>query len=277
MIGSRTIAAISVALAAAGCAPAGPKSSVDGLEAMRSGVQVGSPLNEKVSFLRSGADQGVPVILIHGTPGEATGWADYLSDPIKGAHIIALDRPGFGDSGPDGAVVELDRQAAAVAALFPPDHRKVVLLGHSLGGAVAGWVAASHPDQIQAVVFLASSLDPAQEEINPMQYVGDSFLFSWMLPRAVRNANTELMAFKPQIERLAPMLAQITAPVIIVHGTKDDLVPFANVAYMKRMLTHAKCVETIVLDGQNHFLPWNSEPIVRKALDWAVDGTCRPL
>jgi pimeloyl-ACP methyl ester carboxylesterase len=274
MIRSRTITAISVALAAAGCAPPGPRMPADSLESKRASIQVAAPLNAKVSYLKAGDADGVPMILIHGTPGEATGWTDYLMEPMKRATVIALDRPGFGESGPDDAVIALDAQAAAVAALLPSDGRKAVIVGHSLGGAVAAWVAAAHPDRVQAVVLLASSLDPSQESIHPMQYVGDSFLFSWMLPRAVKNANTELMAFKPQLERLAPMLGRITAPVIIVHGTKDDLVPFANVAYMQRMLTGAQCVETIVLDGQNHFLPWNSEPTVRRAMAWAIAGAC---
>lgn len=276
MMGSRTIAAISVALAAAGCAPPGPRMPAADLEAKRADVQAGAPLNAKVSFIRTGTAEGLPVILIHGTPGAASGWTDYLMEPVPNADVIALDRPGFGASEPDAAVVSLAAQAAAVAALIPNDGRKAVLVGHSLGGAVAAWAAAMNPDRVAAVVLLASSLDPAQETIHPMQYVGDSFLVNWMLPRAVRNANTELMAFKPQLEMLAPLMHRIVAPVIIVHGTKDDLVPFANVAYMKRMLTGAACVETIVLDGQNHFLPWNSESTVRRAMAWALAGGCKP-
>lgn len=270
----RTLTAISVALAAAGCAPPGPKSPADALESSRASLRVEACSGFRISYLRAGDLNGMPVILVHGTPGEATGWIDYLAKPMPGANIMALDRPGFGSSEPDGAVSDLSCQAAAVAALFPVDGRKVVLVGHSLGGAVVAWAAAQYPDRMQGVVFLASSLDPAQESIHPMQYVGENFMVSWMLPRAMRNANTELMAFKPQLDRLAPMLKQITAPVVIVHGTKDDLVPFENVAYMQQMLTKARCVETIVLDGQNHFLPWNSEATVRKAMQIAIAGEC---
>jgi pimeloyl-ACP methyl ester carboxylesterase len=93
---------------------------------------------------------------------------------------------------------------------------------------------------------------------------------SSMLPRALRNANEELMAFKSELLALQPLLPLVTAPTIIVHGTKDDLVPFANVAYMQKRLTGARCVKTVVLEGQNHFLPWNSEATVREAVGWAV-------
>lgn len=121
-------------------------------------------------------------------------------------------------------------------------------------------------------VVLASSLDPAQEKIHPMQYVGRMWPISTMLSRTMRNANDELMGFKAELDALASALQRITAPTIIVHGTQDDLVPFANVVYMQAKLTGVKILKTVVLEGQNHFLPWNSEAQVRQAVQWAVDA-----
>ena len=95
------------------------------------------------------------MILVHGTPGSATAWTDYLLSPPPGIELVALDRPGFGSSAPDGAVTRLADQAAAVAALLPTNDRPVVLLGHSLGGAVVARVAADHPQivaQIESVM-----------------------------------------------------------------------------------------------------------------------------
>ena len=210
------------------------------------------------------------MIWVHGTPGSADGWSDYVQEPLDSTVSVALDRPGFGQSEPQSAVTSLEQQAAAVAALFPPAPQPVVLVGHSLGGAVVAYAAARYPERVRALVLLASSLDPAQESIHPMQYVGRVWPLSMMLPRALGNANEELMVFKNQLLLLEPMLPAITAPTIIVHGTQDDLVPFANVAYMQAHLTAARSVETVVLEGQNHFLPWNSEATVRKAVAWAV-------
>jgi len=244
--------------------------AASGLHDLRSSTQVGAPLNATISFVKSKNAGAVTVIWVHGTPGSAEGWSDYVQDPLASTVSIALDRPGFGQSEPEAAVISLDQQAAAVAALFPPAPEKVILVGHSLGGAVVAYVAAQHPERVRGLVLLASSLDPGQESINPMQYVGRAWPISSLLPRALRNANEELMAFKGQLLALEPMLPSITAPTIIVHGTKDDLVPFANVAYMHAHLSGARCIKTVVLEGQNHFLPWNSESTVRDAVAWAI-------
>jgi pimeloyl-ACP methyl ester carboxylesterase len=271
---SRLWSALGVALAAVGCAPAGPRTAEAALPGLRSRIAAGPSLGFELSYLRAGAESGARLILVHGTPGSADGWADYLASPPAGLEVVALDRPGFGQSGPEGAITGLGDQARAVAALFPADGRPVILLGHSLGGPIVARVAAEHPERIRAVIFLAASLDPAQERIHPMQAVGAWPLVRSLLPRTIRNANAELMALKPELDDLAALLPRITAKVVIVHGTKDDLVPVANVPFMQARLTGTRCVETVLLEGQNHFLPWNSEATVRQAIRMAQEGEC---
>ncbi len=272
MILRRSLAALSVVLVTTGCAPPGTRLQAKAAEPLRHAVRVDSPLNASISYLQSGDTKGVRIIFVHGTPGSANGWVDYVLEPPLGTEVLALDRPGFGQSGPDEAVTSLAAQAAAVVALLPADGRKAVLVGHSLGGAVVARVAADHPQRVQALVLLASSLDPAQEKIHPLQPIGRMWPISAVLSRTMRNANEELMLFKAELDALQPALHGITAPTIIVHGTLDDLVPFANVAYMQAQLAGVKTLKTVVLEGQNHFLPWNSEAQVRQAVQWAVSS-----
>jgi pimeloyl-ACP methyl ester carboxylesterase len=154
----------------------------------------------------------------------------------------------------------------------------VLLLGHSLGGPVVAYAAAllaqQQPGRVLALVLLAASLDPAQEAIHPMQFVGAWAPVRAVLPRVIRNANSELMALKPELETLGAMLPGIHTKVLIVHGTLDDLVPVANVPYVQARLSGARCVQTVLLEGRNHFLPWNAEAEVRAALGRALEPTC---
>lgn len=73
---------------------------------------------------------------------------------------------------------------------------------------------------------------------------------------------------------LVPALPRITAKVVIAHGTTDDLIPVANVTFMRAHLTGARCVKTVLLEGQNHSLPWNSEATVREAIRVAMTPSC---
>jgi hypothetical protein len=56
----------------------------------------------------------------------------------------------------------------------------------------------------------------------------------YLVPGALRPSNDELWWLK-NLFSLAPELKKITSAVII-HGTKDALVPFSNVAFMKKAL-----------------------------------------
>lgn len=246
--------------------------------------QAQTPLRQSVitssgnalSFLVSGETHGLPVIFVHGTPGDAKGWIEYLQKVPDGFRFIAIDRPGFGESGPDSET-SLANQAKAVADLVT-DLRlsPAILVGHSLGGPIIAQTAIDHPDLVAGLVILAGSLDPAQEDVPFIQYIGDTWPISAILPRGVRNANREIIALEPQLQDLAPRLSTIKSPTIIVHGTKDDLVPFANVSFMKARMSGSTIVSIVELQGQNHFLPWNSKQHVDSAiLELARKSTSR--
>lgn len=223
-----------------------------------------------ISFLKNGEINGSLFVMIHGTPGAATGWADYVKNPPSKSEIIAIDRLGFGKSSSTRSFPKLADQVAALHQIIPPDREKIILVGHSLGAPVAALYAAKYPDKIQAIIFLAGSFDPALEKIHPMQYFANWALVRPLLPCSIRNANEELLALKQELEALTPLLSKITANTIIVHGENDDLVPVQNVLFLKKNLTSANNIETFVISGQNHFLPWNSEAIVREAMKIAA-------
>ena len=228
---------------------------------------VRSPAGYDIAYLEGGADGGRAAIFVHGTPGSARGWADYVLRVPGGFRHIAIDRPGFGESGPEGAVTSLAEQAAAVVAVARAQRAgPAILVGHSYGGPVVVQAAADAPDLVAAVVVLAGSLDPALEHVPSVQHIGDAWPVRNLLLRGLRNSNRELISLKHELARLAPRLPSIKKPFVIVHGTSDKLVPFANVAFMKAHLTGATHFEAIELDGQDHFLPWNAQAHVTAAI-----------
>jgi pimeloyl-ACP methyl ester carboxylesterase len=223
----------------------------------------------RVVGLRAGDAQGRRVILVHGTPGSASDWSSYLTDPPAGLELVALDRPGFGASEPWGALPVLADQAAAIEPLLVErDGRWPVLVGHSLGGPIVVQAAVEYPGRVGALVVLAGNLDPELEGLRWYNTLGS--LVSPLLSRPLRNSNRELGPQRAQLEALAPRLAEVSCPVIIVHGTEDDLVPFANALFLEQALSGAASVELRSLEGVDHFFIWTWPDEVRAAIERAA-------
>jgi pimeloyl-ACP methyl ester carboxylesterase len=53
--------------------------------------------------------------------------------------------------------------------------------------------------------------------------------------------------------------------VIVIQGTKDELVPYENVDFAKKMIVNAP-VEFVIRDGMNHFVPWSNPELIREAV-----------
>lgn len=219
----------------------------------------GKPL----SFFEAGDPDARRVVYVHGTPGSAGAWASYLTTPIRGLHAVAVDRPGFGGSTPGEAFPSLELQARALEPVVGDG--KPILVGHSLGGPIVCRYAVDHPGRVGGLVIVAGALDPVQERVLAIQRVGRVPPFLWMLPSALRNSNEELIPLKGELEALAPRLGEIRCPIVIIHGTEDSLVPYANVDYMRRVFPGEPRVITI--DGANHFIPWKFEGVIRAAIE----------
>ena len=205
------------------------------------------------------------MIYIHGTPGNAGGWRDYLADPVPGTESIAIDRPGFGRSDRERAFPALADQAAAIEPFLDPKV-PAILVGHSLGAPIAADVAARWPDRVTGVVLLAGALDPDLERVLLVQRLGEFPPIAAVLPRWLRHTNRELIPLGDELRDLEPRLAGVTAHIEIIHGTKDAQVPFANVDYMIPRFPNAASVRVTRLEDVNHFLPWNSAADLRAAI-----------
>lgn len=223
---------------------------------------------ETLMTFQRGEVDGQPIVFVHGTPGAADNWTHFLEQPRSGYRVIAVDRPGFGASTPMTGLPAIAEQAQALKPLLESLRgQQPILVGHSLGAPIVAQAAADFPELVGAIVLVAGSLSPSVETIYTIQYVGDLPGVRKLLPRPLRNSNHELVPLRHGLERLAPRLADIACPVSIVHGTEDMLVPFENVDFMKAHFSAEVIHEIVVLDGENHFLPWTAQDAIWTAVE----------
>ncbi|CUU58233.1 Pimeloyl-ACP methyl ester carboxylesterase [Parafrankia irregularis] len=100
----------------------------------------------------------LPLLLIHGYTSDSHDWSWQLPYLAASRRVIAVDLRGHGRSSapPDGYTTT--QFAADLAGLLDQlEVERVVAVGHSMGGSVAGSLAVEHPDRVAAMV----GVDPA--------------------------------------------------------------------------------------------------------------------
>src|SRR5260370_11276881 len=119
----------------------------------------------KLHVLELGASSDqLPIVLVHGASGNLEDLRLALGGRLAAKRrVILVDRPGHGWSDRPGGVADASpaRQAALIAeALGRIGVERFVLLGHSLGGAVASALALAFPARVAGLVLLAPVTHP---------------------------------------------------------------------------------------------------------------------
>lgn len=223
----------------------------------------------KIHYVATGNAENPTLFFVHGSPGSWNAFKEYLQDSLllKKYRMIAIDRPGFGFSD-FGDAQNLKVQSQRISEFIKKiDNKKpLILVGHSVGGPVVAQLAVDNPSWFKRLVILAGSLDPKAENPEKWRTVIKVSPLRYLIPGALRPSNDELWWLKKDLVDLEPELKNITSDVTIIHGTKDALVPYSNVAFMQKMFVNAKSLDTITIEKANHFIPWSHYEIVRNAL-----------
>src|SRR2546430_2328216 len=103
--------------------------------------------------------RGPPIVFLHGLGASMYAWRKNLA-PVAAAgyRVIAFDNRGFGFSGKPATGYDNASYARLTVALLDALHLPdAVLIGHSMGGAIAAEVAIAHPERVRGLVLIGSA------------------------------------------------------------------------------------------------------------------------
>jgi pimeloyl-ACP methyl ester carboxylesterase len=232
-------------------------------------VQLGS---FRIHFFCGG--RGRPLVLVHGLGGKAENWVK-LMPPLmrRGYRVYAIDLLGFGRSDRPDVDYSIGLQASVLDKFLGSQKLDYADLGGwSMGGWVALKYALDYPQRVRRIfvadslgikfdlnfdptLFEAASVDRAQQLLTLLtskrlwirRFVARDFARR-MRPRrwVVRRATQSMMA---QEDLLDGKLCAIRAPVLIVWGTQDALIPLKCGEEMHRQIPHS-CLA--ICEGGGH-------------------------
>lgn len=205
--------------------PRKPRPLPADLAAWAEDVTIAGPRPMKAWHLKPEGDARGTAVFVHGWSSDGGRMAP-LARPLLGAGIACLlvDLPGHGRTGP----VEAYHAAYMVEDLRAvADHlsgARAALLGYSFGGIGAIVSAATDPRWV-ALVVLATAEGPM--EATEVYLEGKGIPARWFRSTLHRTAR-RFVGVDPDAFRGPAHLPSIKIPVLFVHGTDDEVVPFAH-------------------------------------------------
>lgn len=228
------------------------------------------------------------IVLLHGSNADLHAWDAWTADLAKDHRVVRFDQIGHGLTGPnpDGDYSQTAFVNGVQAVVDRLRLQRFVLAGNSMGGGVAIAYALAHPQRLDGLVLIDSVGAPLtgqttgnigfklaripaaralMEEITPRFLVAKSFRQSvanqaiateptvdryWELLRYPGNRAATVRRFSQKRHPFSrPELADLKAPVLVLWGERDSIIPVAAGRWLADAIPGA---QLIVYPGIGH-------------------------
>jgi long-chain acyl-CoA synthetase len=168
-------------------------------------------------------------VFLHGFGGKAEQWQYQLQEFAVENRVVALDLRGHGLSDKPGRGYEMSQMVEDLetALTLLKVKGRIVLVGHSFGGAIVTEYALKHPERIERLILIATA---GEFKLNPFFRLGLSlpvwllrligpFTRSWLHapPHALKRFYSENMSRWRGWERFV----QLEVPTLVIRGHRD--------------------------------------------------------
>ena len=224
---------------------------------------------------------GTPVVFFHGAGGLLSD-NPFLDDLAQRHHVFAPEWPGYGESTGDDLLEDmLDFALHGWDLVDALGLRRPHLIGHSMGGMIAGEMACLAPRDLGKLVLVGAAglwleqhpipdifamlpheiadalfVDPARgaalltggADLADIEALKDFYVITQR-----RLAMAGKVLFPIPNRRLSKRLYRLSAETLVVWGAADRLIPPVYAAAWKALIPGARVV---TIDGAGHMLPW---------------------
>jgi 4,5:9,10-diseco-3-hydroxy-5,9,17-trioxoandrosta-1(10),2-diene-4-oate hydrolase len=240
-------------------------------------------------------------VLIHGFGEHLLTWRGVFDPLARNHRVLAFDIPGFGGSDKPMGPYTLEAMAGRVGDLLARYTRPpVVMVGHSMGGAIAAEVALRYPERVQELVLIAPAglevgLTPITQGMNPGRaatigtwesiraFITPLHDPEWLAesPAAAAYDPATDPAFKSAIllilkdfdfQGIGERFRRIQQPTLLIWGRSDPVIPYDIAPRLSAMIP---CDRLVALDRTMH-RPQAERPdtVVALILSFSANPTC---
>lgn len=230
--------------------------------------------------------RGQPLLFIHAAGSNANTWQRQLEHFGQWHSPIAFDFPGHGRSGGTDGLHSISAYREFTKAFADAlGMQRAVLIGRSMGGAIAMDLALAYPDLVKALVLVATAakFDLPAARIETWRNVmrgraQQPFTTDNFSPKTdfaiMREAWMEQVKTDPRVRYfdflacnafdVTAQLDRITVPTLIIAGRDDSVTPVAKAEQLQRGIAGSQLV---VLEDAGHTVSSERPAECNKAID----------
>jgi len=214
-----------------------------------------------VSYFEKSPDQKQTVILVHGLADQAGTWWQTI-DVFDGYHVIAVELPGHGESGPQAGDIDIEMFRKSIEFVMKRSHGPAILVGNSLGGYVSLQYALEHPDQVVQVVaidaagmpmkidpdvFMPKDRDAMAKTMfkvtGPNSATIPGFVLDDIRESIMEGATPRVWKALRNGGPLDKRLGGISVPTTVIWGDQDGLIPVRDGRAMAKIIPGSNYIE----------------------------------
>ncbi len=234
----------------------------------------------RVHYRDEGPRDARTVVLVHGFAASLHAWEPWVERLRQDYRVVSLDLPGHGlTQAPDDYAISSSGNAEIIDALTRRlGVERFVIVGNSMGGAVAWSYALAHPERLEGLVLVNAAGWPSSTDssggpaifkllanpagrlllrnIDPrplaarglkQAYVDESLVSDALLDRYVELARAPdhraLLTNRGARPAVAPeTFARIEAPTLVMVGLRDEVIPPERSAAFAKVIPGAQLV-----------------------------------